>query len=48
VVMNYVAVPLSEIGRIPQFTSWTFSGNVLAMLGFGLLIAFFARGAFSE
>jgi uncharacterized membrane protein YagU involved in acid resistance len=45
VVMNYVVVPLSEIGRIPQFTSWTFGGNVIAMLGFGLLIAFFARGS---
>src|SRR5215831_3663605 len=47
VVMNYVVVPLSEIGRIPQFTWWTLSGNVLAMLGFGLLIAFFARGSLS-
>jgi uncharacterized membrane protein YagU involved in acid resistance len=45
VVMNYLVVPLSEIGRLPQFTVWTFSGNLLAMLGFGLLIAFFARGA---
>src|SRR5438046_2171241 len=36
VVMNYVVVPLSEIGHIPQFTLWTFGGNVLAMLGFGL------------
>jgi uncharacterized membrane protein YagU involved in acid resistance len=47
VVMNYVVVPLSEIGRIPQFTSWTFGGNLVAMLGFGLLIAFFARGSLS-
>jgi uncharacterized membrane protein YagU involved in acid resistance len=47
VVMNYMVVPLSEIGRIPQFTSWTFGGNVLAMLGFGLLIAFFARRSLS-
>jgi len=45
VVMNYLVVPLSEIGRLPQFTVWTFGGNLLAMLGFGLLIAFFARGA---
>ena len=45
VVMNYVVVPLSEIGRVPQFTAWTFGGNALAMLGFGLLIAFFARGS---
>jgi uncharacterized membrane protein YagU involved in acid resistance len=45
VVMNYVVVPLSEIGRMPQFTAWTFGGNALAMLAFGLLIAFFARGS---
>jgi glycopeptide antibiotics resistance protein len=44
-VMNYLVVPLSEIGRIPQFTWWTLGGNILAMLGFGLLIAFFARGS---
>jgi uncharacterized membrane protein YagU involved in acid resistance len=42
-VMNYLVVPLSEIARMPQFTAWTFGGNLLAMLGFGLLIAFFAR-----
>jgi uncharacterized membrane protein YagU involved in acid resistance len=47
VVMNYVVVPLSEIGRSPSFTAWTFGGNALAMLGFGLLIAFFARGSVS-
>jgi uncharacterized membrane protein YagU involved in acid resistance len=46
-VMNYVVVPLSEIGRIPQFTASTFGGNALAMLGFGLLVAFFARGSLS-
>jgi uncharacterized membrane protein YagU involved in acid resistance len=48
VVMNYLVVPLSEIGRIPQFTAWTFGGNFLAMLGFGLLISFFARGSLSR
>jgi len=47
VVMNYVIVPLSEIGRFPQFTPWTFVGNVLAMLAFGVLIAVFARTALS-
>jgi uncharacterized membrane protein YagU involved in acid resistance len=47
VVMNYAVVPASEIGRIPQFTAWTFGGNTLAMLGFGLLIAFFARSPLS-
>ncbi|WJR81070.1 hypothetical protein [Bradyrhizobium sp. NP1] len=44
-VMNYAVVPLSEIGRIPPFTAWTFTGNLVAMLGFGLLVAFFARGS---
>jgi hypothetical protein len=34
-------------GRIPQFTASTFGGNALAMLGFGLLIAFFARSSVS-
>ena len=48
VVMNYLVMPLSEIGHLPQFTAWTFGGNLLAMLGFGLLIAFFARGALSR
>jgi hypothetical protein len=47
VVMNYLVVPLSEIGHLPQFTAWTFGGNLLAMLGFGLLVAFFARGSLS-
>jgi uncharacterized membrane protein YagU involved in acid resistance len=45
VVMNYVVVPLSEIGRMPQFTAWTFAENLAAMLGFGLLVAFFARSS---
>jgi uncharacterized membrane protein YagU involved in acid resistance len=47
VVMNYLVVPLSEIGHLPQFTTWTFAGNLVAMWGFGLLIAFFARGSLS-
>jgi uncharacterized membrane protein YagU involved in acid resistance len=46
-IMNYAAVPLSEIARLPQFTAWTFGGNLLAMLGFGVLVAFFARNALS-
>ena len=44
-VMNYAVVPLSEVARLPQFTAWTFGGNLLAMLGFGLLVAFCARNA---
>jgi uncharacterized membrane protein YagU involved in acid resistance len=47
VVMNYAVVPLSEIGRFPQFSPWTFMGNLVAMLVFGLLIALFARAALS-
>jgi uncharacterized membrane protein YagU involved in acid resistance len=42
-VMNYAVVPLSEVARLPQFTAWTFGGNLLAMLGFGVFIAYFAR-----
>lgn len=48
VVMNYVVVPLSEIARVPQFTIWTLGGNIVTMLGFGLLIAFFARNSLSN
>jgi uncharacterized membrane protein YagU involved in acid resistance len=46
-VMNYAVVPLSEVARLPQFTAWTFGGNLLAMLGFGVLIAYFARSTLS-
>ena len=45
IVMNYLVMPLSAVGRIPQFTALTFTENVLAMLAFGLLVAFFARRA---
>ncbi len=44
-VMNYVVVPLSAIGRIPHFTALRFLANLLAMLLFGVIIAFFARSA---
>jgi hypothetical protein len=42
-VMNYVVVPLSRVGHPPRFTPRQFAENMLAMLLFGLLIAFFAR-----
>ena len=42
-VMNYVVVPLSAIGRVPHFTAARFMENLLAMLLFGVIIAFFAR-----
>ena len=42
-VMNYVVVPLSAWKSIPHFTALKFSENMLAMLLFGLIVAFFAR-----
>jgi uncharacterized membrane protein YagU involved in acid resistance len=44
-VMNYAVVPLSAIGRVPHFTASRFMENLLAMLLFGVIIAFFARSA---
>jgi uncharacterized membrane protein YagU involved in acid resistance len=44
-VMNYVVVPLSAIGHVPHFTAARFIENLLAMLLFGLIVAFFARTA---
>jgi uncharacterized membrane protein YagU involved in acid resistance len=43
-VMNYVVVPVSRVGHPPHFTPWHFAENMFAMLLFGLIIAFFARG----
>jgi hypothetical protein len=43
IVMNYVVVPLSAIGHIPKFTAATFAENLLAMVLFGLIIAFIDR-----
>ena len=42
-VMNYVVVPLSAWKRVPHFSPWTFTENMIAMLLFGLIVAFFAR-----
>jgi uncharacterized membrane protein YagU involved in acid resistance len=42
-VMNYVVVPLSAVGHRPHFTVSRFSENMLAMLLFGLIVAYFAR-----
>ena len=42
-VMNYVVMPLSMVGSSPHFTISTFAMNMLAMLLFGLIIAFFAQ-----
>ena len=42
-VMNYLVLPLSAVGHIPHFNMVRFLENLLAMLLFGLIIAFFAR-----
>jgi uncharacterized membrane protein YagU involved in acid resistance len=44
-VMNYVVVPLSALHRFPRFTAPSFAENMSAMLLFGVIVAFFARGA---
>ncbi|HTK79311.1 MAG TPA: hypothetical protein VL286_02625 [Rhizomicrobium sp.] len=44
-VMNYVVVPLSAVHRIPHFTARMFAENMLAMLLFGLIVAYFAGNA---
>lgn len=43
IVMNYVVMPLSAVGHIPHFTPAHFVENLLAMLLFGSIVAFFAR-----
>lgn len=42
-VMNYVVMPLSAVGRIPSFSLEGLIKNGLAMLVFGLIVAWFAR-----
>jgi hypothetical protein len=42
-VMEYVVVPLSAAWPKPHFTAGSFIENLLAMLLFGLIVAFFAR-----
>jgi len=42
-VMNYVVVPLSAWAIWPHFTALKFASDMLAMLLFGLIIAFFVR-----
>lgn len=42
-VMNYVVVPLSAVGVFPKFSAESFVKNLIAMLAFGLIIAWFAR-----
>jgi uncharacterized membrane protein YagU involved in acid resistance len=42
-VMNYVVLPLSAIGRPPRFRVAHFMEDIVAMLLFGIIVAFFAR-----
>lgn len=44
-VMNYAVLPLSAWARLPRFTLASFCWNLLAMLAFGIIIAWFARAA---
>lgn len=43
VVMNYVVMPLSAWHRVGHFTPTSFMWNLLAMLVFGLIVAFTTR-----
>jgi len=43
VVMNYVVLPLSAIGHPPGFRVAHFMEDIVAMLLFGMIVAFFAR-----
>lgn len=45
IVMNYVVLPLSAIGHAPRFRIVHFMEDILAMLLFGLIVAFFARAS---
>jgi hypothetical protein len=42
-VMNYVVLPLSAIGHPPRFRVVHFIEDMVAMLLFGMIVAFFAR-----
>jgi uncharacterized membrane protein YagU involved in acid resistance len=46
-VMNYIVLPLSALKSAPHFTTLKFAENMVAMLVFGLIVAFFARGLMS-
>lgn len=48
VVMNYVVLPLSAWHRVGHFTTMSFIWNLLAMLVFGLIVAFAARRCLRE
>ena len=44
-VMNYVVVPLSAWRKVPSFTVASFVENLIAMLLFGVIVAYFVRDA---
>jgi uncharacterized membrane protein YagU involved in acid resistance len=44
-IMNYIVLPLSAIGHAPRFRIVHFSEDMVAMLLFGLIVAYFARRA---
>lgn len=44
-VMNYVVVPLSAWSKFPRFSAASFAGNMIAMIVFGVIVAFFAQRA---
>ncbi|MDE2110529.1 MAG: hypothetical protein KGJ79_05260 [Alphaproteobacteria bacterium] len=48
IVGTYVVVPHSAYGPFPHFTLVTADENLLVMLLFGLIVAFFARRHLSE
>ncbi len=47
-VMNYVVVPLSAWGKAPGLTVEKFVENLVAMLLFGLIVAYFVRDPAGE
>jgi uncharacterized membrane protein YagU involved in acid resistance len=46
-VMNYVVLPLSAVGHVAHFTIAKAAANLLAMIWFGFVIAYFARDRFA-
>ena len=44
-VMEYVVVPLSAWHRVPKFAPLPFAENMLAMMVFGVIVAWFASRA---
>jgi hypothetical protein len=47
-VMNYAVVPLSALHAKPHFSTFSFVGNLAAMLLFGWIIALFTRNKLQD